>query len=221
MKVSLLQFPGILLLCCGLTACSESAWYRPDGSRANIVADRYFCERDFRQSHYFGRGIVFAMNAGEFFGRCMNAKGWERRKKSEADSMTAERATRLQNAASAHHSCTAQFRASPRYAIILKYLPDPETGHFSFMQMSSNTRPASAETQALIDYFSATGTCRQDFIDTIRPYISEDQMDVVELGRNQSEINAAQLTRGEITFGEWASRENQETAADYIKLQKK
>jgi hypothetical protein len=38
--------------------------------------DSYACEKDARQSGYFGGGIVGQINFNEFEGRCMRARGW-------------------------------------------------------------------------------------------------------------------------------------------------
>ena len=59
-----------------LTGCASYAWYKPGVTQQDFSRDTYLCERDMRQSGYFGGGLVGAMNRQEFFDRCMNANGY-------------------------------------------------------------------------------------------------------------------------------------------------
>ena len=50
-----------------------------DGATEQDVSrDTYACERDMRQSGYYGGGIVGAVNAQGFYNRCMDASGYHR-----------------------------------------------------------------------------------------------------------------------------------------------
>lgn len=67
----------ILMLVMVLTACAgKRTFYKAGASQQDWVKDHYECERDARQSGYFGGGIVGAINAQEFQVRCLNARGW-------------------------------------------------------------------------------------------------------------------------------------------------
>ena len=65
-----------LLIMTALTACSRTVWDKPGASQADFSADSYSCEKDTRQSGYFGGGIVGALNMQDFFDRCMYAHGY-------------------------------------------------------------------------------------------------------------------------------------------------
>lgn len=68
-----------LLLCVAMTACATPKWDRPGATQQDFNTDSYACERDMRQSGYYGGGIAGAMNAQSFQQRCMVSKGWSKR----------------------------------------------------------------------------------------------------------------------------------------------
>jgi hypothetical protein len=60
-------------------ACAEQAvWVKPGATQQDFARDSYECERDMRQSDYFGTGIYGAIAAQEFAERCMVARGWSK-----------------------------------------------------------------------------------------------------------------------------------------------
>jgi hypothetical protein len=66
---------GILLA--ALAACSpQYEWRKPGSTQADFRRDAYECERDMRQSGYFGSGLAAAFEAQAFQERCMEAKGY-------------------------------------------------------------------------------------------------------------------------------------------------
>lgn len=66
-----------LLLVATLTACApQMVWNKPGATQQDFARDSYQCEKDMRQSNYFGGGIAGAINAQEFQKRCMVAAGW-------------------------------------------------------------------------------------------------------------------------------------------------
>jgi len=50
---------------------TKSPWNEQEARR-----DFYECERDARQSGYFGSGIAGALNMADFQKRCLRAKGY-------------------------------------------------------------------------------------------------------------------------------------------------
>jgi len=64
----------------GLAACAsnEVQWAKAGASPADYQRDAYECERDTRTVAYtFTPGVILpALDAGAFFSRCMNAKGY-------------------------------------------------------------------------------------------------------------------------------------------------
>jgi hypothetical protein len=60
-----------------LAGCaSPMVWNKYGASQADYQQDAYACEKDARQSGYFGGGIAGAINMREFFKHCMVAHGW-------------------------------------------------------------------------------------------------------------------------------------------------
>jgi hypothetical protein len=59
------------------SGCVHTPIYYKDGAtQQEFVQDKYNCEKDARQSGYYGAGIAGAMNMRHFFNECMNAQGW-------------------------------------------------------------------------------------------------------------------------------------------------
>lgn len=75
----------LFVMVVGLVACApQYKWYKSGATQADFRKDAYECERDMRQSGYFGTGIVGAMNAQNFGERCMESRGWEKRQESSS-----------------------------------------------------------------------------------------------------------------------------------------
>ena len=72
----------LVVACAGTIGCARTVWVHPDYTPALFNKDSYECERDARQSGYFGTGIAGAINMQSFFDRCMVARGWEKRRQS-------------------------------------------------------------------------------------------------------------------------------------------
>lgn len=67
---------------CALTllgGCAQVIWDKAGATKQDYATDTYECERDVRQSGYYGGGLVGAINAQEFGARCMQARGWTAR----------------------------------------------------------------------------------------------------------------------------------------------
>ena len=61
-----------------LFGCARPVWVHPEYTPEKWKKDSYECERDARQSHYFGTGITGSINMQNFFNRCLESKGWMR-----------------------------------------------------------------------------------------------------------------------------------------------
>ena len=68
----------VVMLCCLLAGCARMVWTKPDFTEEDFRVDRYACERDMRQSGYYGSGYAGAMNTQGFFDRCMESKGYDK-----------------------------------------------------------------------------------------------------------------------------------------------
>ena len=63
---------SLLLLC----ECANPVWVRDGATAQDYNADHYSCERDVRQSGYYGEGLVGTLNMQQFFSSCMVAHGY-------------------------------------------------------------------------------------------------------------------------------------------------
>jgi hypothetical protein len=51
-------------------------WDKPGATQSDYNRDSYECEKDARQSGYYGGGIAGSIAMREFFKRCMISKGY-------------------------------------------------------------------------------------------------------------------------------------------------
>lgn len=84
----------MLMVTLPLVSCARRVWYKQGADKADYNRDAYSCERDARQSGYFGTGYVGAANFADFYERCMVAHGWERRQVDDAGNFTTRRERR-------------------------------------------------------------------------------------------------------------------------------
>lgn len=59
-----------------LVGCATPTYRHPDYTPQKWSQDRYACEKDARQSGYYGSGLVGAINMQSFFDRCLESLGW-------------------------------------------------------------------------------------------------------------------------------------------------
>jgi hypothetical protein len=68
-----------------LSACApQSVWTKAGATDQDFATDSYDCERDARQSSYYGSGLAGAVNMQGFANRCMVAHGWHLEQASSA-----------------------------------------------------------------------------------------------------------------------------------------
>src|SRR5690348_4712905 len=60
----------LLALATLVASCAPKVWVKPGVSQQEFTMDRYNCEKDARQSGYFGTGLVGAINMSNFFDSC-------------------------------------------------------------------------------------------------------------------------------------------------------
>lgn len=70
----------IIMTCMFVAACAQTVWQKAGVTQAEFNKDTYECEKDARQSGYFGTGIAGAIAFGQFQERCMVAKGYSKMK---------------------------------------------------------------------------------------------------------------------------------------------
>lgn len=75
-----MRFKAVILVVSGsflaVTGCAEKVWVKDGASQQDFKRDSYSCERDMRQSGYYGSGLLGAVAAMEFSNRCMEAAGY-------------------------------------------------------------------------------------------------------------------------------------------------
>lgn len=69
----------VAALCAAGCAGFQPVWDKPGGTPQSFNTDSYECERDARQSGYYGGGLLGALNFRSFADRCMEAHGWTKR----------------------------------------------------------------------------------------------------------------------------------------------
>ena len=62
--------------------CARVVYRHPEYTPQRWARDSYECERDARQSGYFGGGIAGAMEMQGFYDRCLAARGWAKTRES-------------------------------------------------------------------------------------------------------------------------------------------
>lgn len=58
-------------------SCAPTVFYKDGATQADFKRDSYGCEKDARQSGYYGQGLAGAINMKQFYRRCMEACGYE------------------------------------------------------------------------------------------------------------------------------------------------
>ncbi len=64
-----------------VAGCANRVWVKYGSTQQEFNVDAYQCEKDARQSGYFGGGFMGQINFDEFQQRCMVARGWTLRQK--------------------------------------------------------------------------------------------------------------------------------------------
>ena len=68
-----------------VAGCANSVrWVKDGATEQDFNRDSYGCERDVRQSGYYGTGVAGALNAQSFYARCMEANGYRRMRVDDA-----------------------------------------------------------------------------------------------------------------------------------------
>jgi len=67
-----------LLAILAATGCARHVWTKPGVTEQEWRADSYACERDVRQSGYYGTGLAGILNQQDFYSRCLQSKGYYR-----------------------------------------------------------------------------------------------------------------------------------------------
>jgi hypothetical protein len=68
----------LVLVSTGLIGCATTytTWEKSGSTLEERNTVLYECEKDARQSGYFGTGLIAQINMQSFFEKCMNVHGW-------------------------------------------------------------------------------------------------------------------------------------------------
>ena len=83
MAVAIIHRWMTLIAIVAVTGCARHVWTKSGLTEQEFRTDSYACERDMRQSGYFGTGLAGMLNSRDFFGRCMRSKGYYKVPESE------------------------------------------------------------------------------------------------------------------------------------------
>lgn len=204
-----LRILTILIFSPILSSCAQKTWVKNGATAQSFNDDKYACERDARQSGYFGGGLVGSLNMQDFYNRCMNSKGYILDNKKHAESELIKTKQYLGSALEVNQKCFDDIYNNQKYQPILTYLPNAQTGDFTMVQMSSTKKPSHQEGQLLTEYSIERDNCRAKYLNAVAPMLSPNQKKAMEARIEESDLNTSQLIRSEINYGEWSSREKQ------------
>lgn len=194
-----------------LAGCAQKTWTKTGATSQSFNDDKYSCERDARQSGYFGGGLIGSLNMQDFYNRCMNSKGYTLSNKKQAEAEVNKNREIVQSALVTNRECVKSIYDNPKYQPIITYLPNIQSGAFTMIQMSYTNKPSHQEAKLLTDYSIEKDNCRNNYLNTITPFLSDNQKKAFETRIEEADLNISQLIRLEISYGEWASRETQAT----------
>jgi hypothetical protein len=90
----------IAALCLVVQGCAPMVWDKAGATEQDFKRDSYGCERDVRQSGYYGQGLGAQLEMQAFYKRCMEANGWTARSGAEPRASSSGA-----NAKTALHGC--------------------------------------------------------------------------------------------------------------------
>jgi hypothetical protein len=75
-RKAVVALPLVAILGLALCGCTPMVWDKEGATQADYNRDSYQCEKDARQSGYFGTGLAGGLNMRKFFQQCMVADGY-------------------------------------------------------------------------------------------------------------------------------------------------
>lgn len=135
---------GLMLLCA--TGCTPMAWYKPGANQQDLATTSYECERDARQSGYFGLGLGGAIEMAAFESRCMGAHGYSRVGAEEA---SAAQASDASYAAAADPAVEARARVQASDACVSAGLKTSDPGYYACFTNGWKARLTAERTKAI------------------------------------------------------------------------
>jgi len=187
-----------------LAACGpRPVWVKSGASQQDHTTDSYQCEKDTRQSQYFGGGLVGTLEMADFAKKCMAAKGW--RQVTASSAVPSPRAVQLKEAAERFRPCVTEIRNRAIFETIRSRFNDLANGQFSPAQLSDPRHPTPLERQLLTAYFTEFSQCRDRFLVSVSVVSPEIALIMETLRAEVQEVELI-LSRGSIAWGEGSVR---------------
>jgi hypothetical protein len=201
-----------------LSACgAPKVWNKAGATQQDFATDSYACEKDSRQSGYYGGGLVGAINMQEFNNRSMIAHGWYL----SSQTGTAQpnpKVAQIKSATEELKACYRSARAGSNYAPLLPHLIDLETGQWTMTQLADGHMPTQQERNLFVRYFDESQACRDTYVATASqlipaagPVLMQQKIDL--------QATALQLIRGQLTWGLAAQQQRDNQVSAKTKLQ--
>lgn len=219
-----------VLLCLGACAQPQKAWVSTSttATAADFKLAQYDCQKDTRQSGYFGTGFVGAVNMSDFFSQCMAAHGWTLR---DAAGFQAEVARNKQAISewkaaesSLQEECKESMNAPELDAIrdkieLIRTISDPPP---PFSILNNQDHPNQREKIAISKWSELRRLCRAKTAEHYKTYPIENEKAKAETYRRLESIMvgkidaaAVDLYQEKITYGEFARR-RMEAGDDFL-----
>lgn len=197
---------------------------KPGTTEQDRKAAKYACLKDAHRTWHWALGIpvvdaaFFAADTGNFYDTCMRSKGWAKYDSDDAKLVMQETNETLQSAQDVRNACVKDVRDRPQYSRIYRMFPDLYTARFSFAQTVSNEFPSAADASALATYFPAVEECHTRYLNRVGPLLTVEDRKIFQERDIEKARNASELTRGKMTYGDYATRENQSIDTTKVRL---
>jgi hypothetical protein len=211
-KANLIAIAAFLVL----ASCARPTWVKPGATQQDYATDSYQCEKDARQSGYFGGGLVGAANMADFASRCMVAHGW-RTVDQTAVARSAPKVTQLQEMAARRKTCLTETRQRPIFAPLVPHMSDINTGRFAPSQMANNQHVSASDARLYAAYEAAADPCIDEFLASVAGVVP-DIVPIVQQLRLQEKATASRLFASQITWGEASAQWQSDRDAARMKL---
>jgi hypothetical protein len=149
----------------------------------------------------------------------MSARGWSLQDRASADAAATSAAVSLTALNEQRSACIARVREQPRYTPLAARLSDRATGRFNFAQTTASELPTASEVTIAREYFIEVSPCLDAYFSAAIPMLPAEQGRIMQSARSEHDLNAAQLIRRQISWGEYASRSNRISEEATARLQ--
>lgn len=206
---------------CLLTGCGgPDIWDKAGANQTDFQKDSYGCERDARMSAAsFGTGLAAALNAREFYRKCMVAQGYTLRQGgSQSNSNNPEVEAGLKAILARQAATCGDPKFSPYYTKTAC-----TANKISFEQLTDATKISPGAKAIFVELRATVDAQNAEAADFLRKHggpVGAKQADLYTTAKVQNDKNNVDLFNGAITWGEYNKR-RQQIHADYLEAERK